>query len=174
MANEILKTQNEEHGFWGTTALHYTQKQTQKRWNDVFDTLLELSGAGPEKIREFLDDRIGRLLADQCYKEKDVKQITKKCYFEWLDKILFEDENNKKTLETDKSSILFGEKVYNRIYDRVDILLYTYKNKNRNHEDYALCMTPDLKQYRVGMDYIIPLNELSEDELAELHLNKSY
>ena len=51
MTNKILETQNEEHGFWGTTAIHYNQKQTQKRWNEVFETLLELSGAEPEKIR---------------------------------------------------------------------------------------------------------------------------
>ncbi|MCD7780096.1 MAG: hypothetical protein LUH05_05435, partial [Candidatus Gastranaerophilales bacterium] len=131
MANEILKTKNEKYGFFGTTSINYSEKQTEKRWNNVFETLLELSGVESEKIRELLDSRYGRHLADQCYKEKDVKRITKECYFNWLDKILFEDETSRKLLETEKCSMLFGTKVYNRIYDRVDIVLYTYKNKNR-------------------------------------------
>ena len=86
---KILKTQNKEWGFWGTTAQHYTNKETQQRWNDAFVTLLELSGAKPEQVRELLDARIGRHFADQCFGEKDVKQITKECYFNWLAKELF-------------------------------------------------------------------------------------
>ena len=42
MAKKILKTQNKEWGFWGTTAQHYTNKETQQRWNDAFETLLLL------------------------------------------------------------------------------------------------------------------------------------
>ncbi len=159
MTNEILKTKNEEYGFFGTTLINYSEKQTEKRWNDVFETLLELSGVEPEKIRELLDSRTGRHFADKCEGEKDVKQIAKECYFEWLDKVLFEDETTRKPLETEKCSMLFGTKVYNRIYDRVDIVLYTYKNKNRVYEDYALCMTKNQKKYRIGMDYITPIEE---------------
>ena len=40
MTKKILKTQNKEWGFWGTTAQHYTNKETQQRWNDAFETLL--------------------------------------------------------------------------------------------------------------------------------------
>ena len=72
MTKKILETQNNEHGFWGTTELHYSNKETQQRWNDAFETLLELSGAKPMQIRELLDARIGRHFADQCYGEKDV------------------------------------------------------------------------------------------------------
>lgn len=157
MTSKILKTQNEEHGFWGTTAIHYSEKQTQKRWNDVFKTLLDLSGLESENIRELLDDRIGRHLADQCYKEKDVKQVTKECYFNWLEKYLFNEEG--KPIETDKSTVLFGTKVRNRINNNLDILLYTYKNKNRIYQDYAVCINKNLKQYRISMDYIEPIEE---------------
>ena len=31
MTNEILKTQNEEWGFWGTTLNNYNEKKTEKR-----------------------------------------------------------------------------------------------------------------------------------------------
>lgn len=177
MTNKILETQNEEHGFWGTTAIHYNQKQTQKRWNEVFETLLELSGAEPEKIRELLDARIGRHFADQCYKEKDVKQVTRKCYFGWLDKILFEDENSKKPLETEINKILFGTRVYNVINDKVEIILYTYKNKNRIHEDYALCIDVNQKKHRIDMDYIKPIEDMDEEELCKIRrlgFNKDY
>lgn len=159
MAKKILETQNKEDGFWGTTELHYSNKETQQRWNDAFETLLELSGAKPMQIRELLDARMGRHFADQCYGEKDVKQITKECYFNWLDKALFDDANSSKPLETEKNSMLFGTNVYNTIYNRVDILLYTYKNKNRINEDYAVCINKDLKQYRIGMDYISPVEK---------------
>lgn len=170
MTKKILKTQNKEWGFWGTTAQHYTNKETQQRWNDAFVTLLELSGAKPEQVRELLDARIGRHFADQCFGEKDVKQITKECYFNWLAKELFDDANSKKPLETEKNSVLFGTNVYNTIYDRVDVVLYTYKNKNRIHEDYALCITKDLKKYRVGMDYIKPIEDMDEEELCKVGL----
>lgn len=170
MTNEILKTQNEGHGFWGTTALHYNQKQTQKRWNEVFETLLDLSGVEPEKIRELLDARIGRHFADQCYKEKDVKQVTKECYFEWLAKELFEDATSKKPLETEINKILFGTRVYNTIHDRVEIVLYTYKNENRIHKDYALCLDANQKKHRIGMDYIKPIEDMDDDELIKYGL----
>lgn len=159
MTKKILETQNKEHGFWGTTELHYSNKETQQRWNDAFETLLELSGTKPKQIRELLDARIGRHFADQCYGEKDVKQITKECYFNWLDKALFDDANATKPLEAEKNSMLFGTNVYNTIYNRVDIVLYTYKNKNRINEDYAVCINKDLKQYRIGMDYISPVEK---------------
>lgn len=170
MTKKILETQNKEHGFWGTTALNYSNKETQQRWEDAFQTLLELSGATPEEVRELLDSRYGRHFADQCVDEKDIKQITQQCYFGWLDKVLFEDETSRKPLETEKNSVLFGTNVYNRIYDRVDVVLYTYKNKNRIHEDYALCITKNLKQYRVGMDYIKPVDDMDEEELCQAGL----
>lgn len=170
MTNKILETQNEGWGFWGTTSNNYSKKQTQKRWNDAFETLLELSGVESEKIREFLDDRIGRHFADACVDSKDVKQATRECYFGWLDKILFEDETSKKPLETEINKILFGTRVYNTIHDRVEIVLYTYKNKNRIHKDYALCLDANQKKHRIGMDYIKPIEDMDDDELIKYGL----
>lgn len=170
MTNKILKTENELHGFWGTTAIHYNQRQTQERWNDVFETLLELSGAEANEIRILLDSTYGRHFADECYKEKDVKQITKECYFKWLDKILFDDNTSNKPLETEKSQVLFGTRVYNSIEDKVEIVLYTYKNKNRIYEDYALCMDANQKKHRIGMDYIKPVDDMNEEELCKAGL----
>ena len=117
-----------------------------------------------------MDARIGRHFADQCFGEKDVKQITKEHYFGWLDKVLFEDETSHKPLESEKSSVLFGTNVYNTIHDRVDVVLYTYKNKNRIHEDYAMCITKNQKKYRIGMDYIRPIDDMNEEELCRAGL----
>lgn len=36
--------------------------------------------------------------------------VTKKCYFNWLEKYLFNEDG--KPIETDKSTVLFGTKVY--------------------------------------------------------------
>ncbi len=170
MENKILKTQNEGWGFWGTTLNKYSKKQTQQRWNDAFETLLELSGAEPEKIREFLDDRIGRHFADACVDSKDLKQATKECYFGWLDKKLFEDEISKKELEVEKNPVLFGTRVYNIITDKVQIVLYTYKNKNRIHQDYAVCLDVNQKKHRIGMDYIKPIEDMEDEELIRYGL----
>lgn len=170
MTNQILKTQNEEWGFWGTTRRHYSKKLTQQRWNDAFETLLQLSGAEPEQVRLLLDSRTGRHFADQCYKEKDVKKITEECYFGWLDKVLFDDDEYKDKLMKDKNSLLFGTRVFNRITQSVDIVLYTYKNKNRINEDHAVCMTCEQKKYQIGMDFIIPIDDLDDEELKELGL----
>lgn len=170
MTNEILKTQNETWGFWGTTLNNYSKKQTQQRWNDAFETLLELSGAESEEIRLLLDSRCGRHFADACVDSNDVKQITKECYFGWLAKELFEDETSKKPLETEINKILFGTKVYNTIYDRVEIVLYTYKNENRIHKDYALCLDANQKKHRIGMDYIKPFEDMEEEELIKYGL----
>ncbi|MBO6180637.1 hypothetical protein J6O86_03010 [bacterium] len=170
MANKVLETQNKLWGFYGTTLNNYSEEETQQRWNDVFEILLELSGVEPEQIRILLDSRIGRHFADQCYNENDVKQITKECYFGWLAKELFEDETTKKPLETEINKMMFGEKVYNKISKRIDIVIYTYKNKNRVHEDYAMCMRADEKKYRIGMDYIKPVDDMDDEELKAIGL----
>ena len=157
MKKKILESENKEYGFWGTTALHYNETKTQKRWSDVFKTLLDISGADSETIRDFLDSRYGRHFSDQCYNKNNVKRITLENYFEWLDKKVFDDETSSKCLEAEKNSTLFGTRVFNKITKQNDIVLYTYKNKNRVNEDYALCMSSDLKKYRIDMDYILPL-----------------
>lgn len=81
MTNKILKTQNEEFGFWGTISNRHSKKQTQKCWDDAFETLLELSGVTPQQVRDLLDSRYGRQFADQCNDDNknDIKQITKEC-----------------------------------------------------------------------------------------------
>lgn len=154
MVKTILKTQNEEWGFWSTTLNNYSKKQTQKRWNEVFETLLELSGKPAEDIRDFLDSRSGRHFANQCCGEDNVKRITMECYFGWLEKDLFNDDGKK---ETQISKVLFGTNVKNNIKGTKSVVLYTYKNPNRINQDYAMCIGMSGEKYRIGMDYITPI-----------------
>lgn len=155
MTKQILKTQNTKWGFWGTTNMNYSDEETKKRWNNVFGILLDLSGLEPEKIREFLDDRMGRYLADACDQEKNVKQKVKELYFQWIDKTLFEDKKN--TIKIEKDRTLFGTLVLNEITHTEDIILYTYKHPNRIYNDYAKCINKNEGIYDIQMDWISPI-----------------
>lgn len=150
METEILESQNLEHGFWGTTRLDHEESETQKRWNIAFETLALLSGKPSEEIREFLDGRMGRHIADDCF-DKDVKQVIMRNYYSWYEAHLFED-SGKYIAKKDKSS--FGTKVFNQITREMDILLYTYKNPYRIYQDYAMCINRDEKIYYIGLQYI--------------------
>ena len=150
METEVLESHNQEQGFWETTRLDYEEEETQKRRNLAFETLLLLSGKDAEEIREFLDSRIGRHIADDCF-DKDVKQVIKQNYYAWYEAHLFGDSGKCITAK-DKSS--FGAKITNQITDEVDVLLYTFTNPNRIYQDYAMCSNRDKKIYYIGIQYI--------------------
>ena len=150
METEILESQNLEHGFWGTTRLDYEESETQKRWNIAFETLALLSGKPTEEIREFLDGRMGKHIADDCF-DKDVKQVIMRNYYSWYEAHLSGD-SGQYIAKKDKSS--FATKVFNQITREMDILLYTYKNPCRIYQHYAMCINPDAKIYYIGLQYI--------------------
>ena len=62
----VLKTANEGHGFFGTTALQYGQAVAEYAWAVAFKELLK-GGWKPYTVRLFLDAKWGRHLADQIY-----------------------------------------------------------------------------------------------------------
>lgn len=155
MKTEILKTGNQDWGFFGTTKTNYSDKETQKRWNEAFKTLIKLSGKPAIDIREYLDSRSGRHLADSSYKE-NVKEIIEKNYFKWIEKDLF-DDNNKIIKNKDKT--MFGTPVLNEITGKKDILLYTFENPNRIHKDYATCIDKNENIYDIRMDFLTTIEE---------------
>lgn len=154
MTSEILESENQEHGFWGTTRINYDEEKTKQRWNIAFETLTLLSGKPPEAIREFLDSRIGRHIADDCF-DKDIKQVIMQNYYAWYEAHLFGDSGKYMT-EKDKS--LFGSKVLNQITGETDVLLYTYKNPDRIYQDYAMYINQDEKIYFIGLRFINIMN----------------
>ncbi len=161
MENKILKTKNETYGFWGTTAVNYNKRGTEMRWKDAFETLMELSGKPAEDIREFLDSRVGRQLADQCY-QRDVRKTILDKYYAYYEKQLFEEED-KKRIEIKKDRTGFGTLVLNTLTNSKDILLYTYKNQNRINQDYAVCIDAYENKYTIGMNYITPAEDKNEE-----------
>ena len=90
METEVLESHNQEQGFWETTRLDYEEEETQKRWNLAFETLTLLSGKEAEEIRESLDSRIGRHIADNCF-DNNVKQVIMQNYYAWYEAHLFSD-----------------------------------------------------------------------------------
>jgi len=62
MANNILKTQNEDWGLWGTAKT--SGQDAQKLWDECPNWLIDNYRVTPEQARTFLDSRDGRHLAD--------------------------------------------------------------------------------------------------------------
>jgi|GEM_PF-3623188 len=71
-----LPTENQEWGFYGTRALYHS-KTVKKDWKIALTLLVKLSGKSPEAVREFLDSRMGRHLADACHGEELVQAINR-------------------------------------------------------------------------------------------------
>lgn len=155
MAKKILKSQNKGYGFWGTTELNYPNKETQDRWNDAFEILVQLSGKSQESIREYLDSPSGRHLADECY-GKNVKATILSNYYKYYEKDLFGDRTK---IIKQKDKTMFGTLVLNRITGSKDVVLYTYKNPNRINKDYATCIDINEQIYDIGLDFIVPIEE---------------
>ena len=157
MADKILKTENEQWGFYGTLFNHYDEHETQAKWNEAFKTLQEMSGKKAEEIREFLDSRDGRHLADYCLDSDDtVKETIRKNYFNWIEKNIFEDKTK---IVKIKDRTFFGTKVLNDITGKEDIILYTYQNKNRIYQEYATCIDKNENIYDIGFNYLTPIEE---------------
>ena len=72
---EILESQNKEHGFYGTAALH-GRREVNAKWETAFSWVAGVMPSwSPENIRDFLDGRPGRHLADQLYDCGNIARI---------------------------------------------------------------------------------------------------
>jgi hypothetical protein len=59
---QILPTQNEAWGFFGTMST--VGENPAEAWNEAFRQITQATGNSPEGIRDFLDSRDGRHFAD--------------------------------------------------------------------------------------------------------------
>ena len=158
MAKQILETENKEYGFWGTMAARYTEAEVKQKWEDTFKLLKNLCGKSKEEIREFLDSRYGRKLADICIDSKEkLQRAIMLDYYKWIEKALFEEEDKKGCI-IEKDRTLFGTRALNLITGNKDIILYTFKNNNRIYKDYAVCIDKFEKKYTIGMNHITPID----------------
>ena len=73
---EILESQNKDYGFYGTAALHGRGKAGAK-WKATFLWVAAaMPSWSPENIRDFLDGRPGRHLADELHCRGDMAKIS--------------------------------------------------------------------------------------------------
>ena len=72
---KILESQNKEHGFYGTAALH-GRREVNAKWETAFSWVEGVMPSwSPENIRDFLDGRPGRHLADELYDCGNIARI---------------------------------------------------------------------------------------------------
>ena len=64
MTKTVLGSENTQYGFHGTIYSYNSEKETECKWAEAFELLLDLSGLSPCEIRTYLDSRSGRKLAD--------------------------------------------------------------------------------------------------------------
>ena len=154
MTKQILETQNEEWGFYGTINNHYSKEKTDKKWGEAFKLLLDLSQKTPEEIRDYLDSRSGRKLADCVIDLKgNLKDIIINEYSKWVEFDLFECDKNDYTAI---SKILFGNRVHDDINNKYVLILSQGKIKGLKG-DYFKVMDCNENKYIIKMDFLTPI-----------------
>lgn len=167
------------NGFLSNIEIHYSKKKSQEVFSKALKLLMQLSGKSEKEIQEFLQSKYGTWIADSYIDEnvdteKDIEDIIREGYFNTYAKQLFDDESKgiTKKYEFDYDQELFGTKVFNYITNSIDILLATYNHPNRIYKEHALCISPDRKQYHIGVDFITPINELSDEDIEQLGIKE--
>ena len=154
MTNKALESENKEYGFYGSINNHYSEEKTNKKWGDAFKTLIELSNKKPEEIRDYLDSRSGRKLADCVIdSQDDLKTTVIKEYIKWVEFDLFEcDKKN----YTPTNKILFGTRVHDDINNKYVLILSECKIKGLN-DDYLRVMDCDENKYIIKREFLNPI-----------------
>ena len=167
------------NGFLSTIESYYSVKKAQQIFNKALKLLTQLSGKSDKEVQEFLQSKYGTWIADtyideNAKKKKDIEDIIREGYFNTYAEQLFDDKAKgiTKKYQFDYNQELFGTKVFNYITNSIDILLATYEHPNRIYKEYALCIAPDRKQYHIGVDFITPIDELSDEDIEQLGIKE--
>jgi len=154
MTNKVLESENKEYGFYGSINNHYSEEKTNKKWTETFKTLIELSNKKPEEIRDYLDSRSGRKLADCVIDSRDdLKTTVIKEYIKWVEFDLFECD---KKDYTPTNKILFGTRVHDEVNNKYVLILSEGKIKGLN-DDYLRVMDCDENKYIIKRDFLSPI-----------------
>ena len=155
MTNKVLESENKEYGFYGTVNNHLsTTEKINKAWTDAFETLMKLSSKKPEEIRNYLDSKSGRKLAD-CVRDSqdDLKTTVIKEFTKWVEFDLF-DCNKKDYTITNK--ILFGTLAHDNVNDKNVIILNEGKIKGLK-DDYLKVIDCNENKYIIKRDFLTPI-----------------
>ena len=157
MTNTVLGSQNKEWGFYGTVNNYYpTESKINNVWAETFKTLMELSDKQPEEIRDYLDSRSGRKLADCIIDSRDdLKTTVTKEYIKWVEFDLFRCNKNDFTVT---SKILFGTTVHDDVNNKYVIILSEDKIKGMKF-DYLKVMDSNENKYIIKRDFLTPIEK---------------
>ena len=91
---KILESQNKEHGFYGTAALH-GRREVNAKWETAFSWVAGVMPSwSPENIRDFLDGRPGRHLADELYDCGNIARINPSDWLRSMYEFALEDRKS--------------------------------------------------------------------------------
>ena len=155
MTKTVLGSENTQYGFYGTIYSYNSEKETESKWAEAFELLLDLSGLSPYEIRTYLDSRSGRKLADCCNDTKnDVKSEILRLYFNWIEDDLY--ECRVKDLQN-PSRMLFGTVMHDDIRNQNVVILCEGDKKYRK-EKYFKVIDQDENIYITRMDFLTPID----------------
>ncbi len=156
MTKTVLGSENTQYGFYGTIYSYNSEKETESKWAEAFELLLDLSGLSPYEIRTYLDSRSGRKLADCCNDTKnDVKSEILRLYFNWIEDDLFECRV-KELLNPNR--ILFGTVMHDDIRNQNVVILCEGDKKYRK-EKYFKIIDQNENIYITRMDFLTPAED---------------
>ena len=151
MTKTVLGSENTQYGFYGTIYSCNSENETESKWAEAFELLLDLSGLSPYEIRAYLDSRSGRKLADCCNDSKvDVKSVIIREYFKWIDDDLF--ECRVKELQN-PSRILFGTVMHDEITNQ-DVVILCEGTKKCRTDKYFKVIDKNENTYIIRMDFL--------------------
>ncbi|MBO6272997.1 hypothetical protein J6O48_09515 [bacterium] len=153
MTNKVLESEIKGHGFYGTINNRFSTEKTDQKWTEAFKTLTQLSNKKPEEIRDYLDSKSGRKLADCVIdSQDDLKTTIVKEYIKWVEFDLFECDKKEFTAT---NKILFGTKVHDDVNNKYVLVLSEGKIKGLNG-NYLRVLDCNEKIYIIKQDFLSP------------------